>query len=139
MINSVVTVLSFLLGIHWGAIGVATSYCIIYYLTIVPGLWYCFKDTPITVISFFKAISQPLIASVVVTCTLVIISKNIAALGNLAYLGISGILGISVYFGILALLPGGLRPLISIIPEINLPIIRNLKKSLSLYKTEQIQ
>ena len=65
------TVLSFLIGIPWGPLGVAVSYtiCSLTVLTL-PGLWWSFQKTPLTIGGWFDSIRCPLIIGI---CTFIII------------------------------------------------------------------
>lgn len=68
--TSVFFVLTFAVGVPWGARGVALSYVIGDYLIMVPSLWYCFRGTPVSVLGFFKTISRPALASLAATATM---------------------------------------------------------------------
>jgi O-antigen/teichoic acid export membrane protein len=61
--NSSVTVLSFVVGLPWGAEGVAMSYAITNYICLIPSLWYCFKGSSITIRGFLDAIFWPVVTS----------------------------------------------------------------------------
>ncbi|MFH1719650.1 MAG: lipopolysaccharide biosynthesis protein [Planctomycetota bacterium] len=64
-------VLSFAIGLPWGALGVAIAYTVcILTVNTVPCLAYAFRDSPITVVDFFKAISYPAATAVVMYCVL---------------------------------------------------------------------
>jgi len=47
MLSSPLMVLSFLVGIHWGALGVATCYTVVVYLLAGPMFWYAYRFSPI--------------------------------------------------------------------------------------------
>lgn len=59
-----VNCLSFIIGLKWGAIGVATAYTVGGYLFMIPFMMSVYKDTLISVKSFFKCVSRPLFSSV---------------------------------------------------------------------------
>ncbi|MFC1603529.1 oligosaccharide flippase family protein [Planctomycetota bacterium] len=64
-------VLSFAIGLPWGALGVAVAYTIcILTVNTVPCLVYAFRYSPITVVDFFKAILYPAAIAVVMYCVL---------------------------------------------------------------------
>ncbi len=64
-------VLSFAIGLQWGALGVAIAYTIcILAVNTVPCLAFAFRYSPITVVDFFKAISYPAAIAVVMYCVL---------------------------------------------------------------------
>ena len=76
MINSFFLVLSFIIGLKWGTIGVASSFTIMCYLLMVPALLYCYRESPVSIIDFLSAISRPFLASIIMGLIMVIISKN---------------------------------------------------------------
>jgi len=63
--QSVVIVAAFAIGILWGATGVAAAYAVATYALLLPLLWYCFRETPVAIGDFFKAIAWPAIATAV--------------------------------------------------------------------------
>lgn len=65
LINGFVTVLSFLIGLSWGGLGVAMSYTVANYFLFIPALCYSFKNTPIEINLFLLSISGPFVASII--------------------------------------------------------------------------
>lgn len=65
MIQTICTVLSFFVGINWGAFGVAVALSITRILALLPTLFYCSNGTEIKGFSLFRACLEPMIASVV--------------------------------------------------------------------------
>ena len=108
IINSLFIVTSFIIGVKWGAIGVAAAYTIVSYLLLVPTLWYCFRRTPVSIIDFFSAISRPLIASIIMGIVIFIArSYMTTAFEDVVSIGLSFISGFLTYFLVLIVLPGG--------------------------------
>ena len=64
-------VLSFIIGLPWGALGVAISYTVCS-LTVntVPCLAFAFRYSPLSVVGFFKAISYPVIIAGAIYCAI---------------------------------------------------------------------
>lgn len=58
-INASITILGFLVGIHWGIMGIVYSLVITTYGLLIPSLFFAFKSTPIKVALFLKEISLP--------------------------------------------------------------------------------
>jgi PST family polysaccharide transporter len=58
-----VTVMGFVAGVAWGAVGVASAYAITTYLGVVPITAWAFTQTPIKCTDFLRAVRNPLIAS----------------------------------------------------------------------------
>jgi O-antigen/teichoic acid export membrane protein len=62
--NAVVTVGSFVAGIPFGIEGVAAAYTAVNYLLLLPSLFYCFRQTPVSVSMFLKSAFAPLPAGI---------------------------------------------------------------------------
>ena len=60
---SIIISASFVVGLPWGAKGVATCYTIANYILLIPSLFYAFKDTPVRVGDFLIAVYKPFTAS----------------------------------------------------------------------------
>jgi O-antigen/teichoic acid export membrane protein len=111
LVNAVATVVGFAIGVRWGAIGVATSYAIVNYAVLLPGIWYTTKCTPVTTLDFFRAMWKPTLASVGAACICMLLpgsQRGIAAvwtllLGTLAFC--------ASYLVIWRVLPGGAHDL----------------------------
>ncbi len=108
IINSIITVISFFLGLPWGAIGVAAAYTIISYVLLIPTLWYCFRRTPISIMDFLSAISRPVIASIIMGFTILLSRPYLTSVSDIVSIGCSFIIGFLTYLVVLLVVPGGL-------------------------------
>jgi len=64
-------VLSFVIGLPWGALGVATSYTVCFLcLIMVPSFWYAFRYSPINLTGLFSSIRCPLVLGLCVYCAM---------------------------------------------------------------------
>ncbi|TKJ38342.1 MAG: lipopolysaccharide biosynthesis protein [Planctomycetes bacterium B3_Pla] len=62
-------VISFLIGLPWGGLGVATSYTLCYLsLIMVPSFWYAFRYSPVSVTDLFRTIRCPLVLGLAMYC-----------------------------------------------------------------------
>lgn len=70
MFNTGASVVGFLSGIHWGAVGIATGYSLATYLTAYPILQWAFRGTPLRFNDFLSVTIRPFLASItsVVLC-----------------------------------------------------------------------
>jgi O-antigen/teichoic acid export membrane protein len=109
VLNSVVTVASIIIGLPWGAVGVAASYAIANYIFLFPSLWYCFHQTPMTTGSFVKAVYRPMLASLCMGAAIIPIYLSLANQPDIVVVGACFAIGLFAYFGILVLIPGGYR------------------------------
>ena len=108
IINSIFIVISFILGLPWGAIGVAAAYTIVSYVLLGPTLWYCFKRTPVSITDFFSAISRPVIASIITGFVIFAVRSYLTTASVIVSIGCSFISGFLTYFIVFLFLPGGL-------------------------------
>ena len=107
-INSVIIVISFILGLHWGAIGVAAAYTVTTYVILAPTLWYCYRRSPISITDFFSAISRPVIASIIMGFVIYGVRLYMTHIPDIVSIFCSFFIGCLTYFMVLALVPGGL-------------------------------
>lgn len=95
-IGAVITVVSFALGVPWGASGVALSYVVSTYLRIIPFLYFSFRDTPINIKMFIYGIYRQLISTIFMSVCCYFL-YNILSYKNI-YLVIYFIISIFIYF-----------------------------------------
>lgn len=89
LVTSLILVLSFSIGVKWGALGVAYGYVIGTYVLTVLRLCYSFKDTPVNVKTFFTAIEKPLKGSFAMAAVLLVFNKCVFITNNLLLLSIA--------------------------------------------------
>jgi PST family polysaccharide transporter len=111
IINSIIIVTSFVLGLPWGAIGVAVGYTIATYVLLAPTLWYCFRRSPISITDFFSAISRPAVASLCMGGAIFPIYSFLANQPDIVVVGACFVLGLLVYLLVWVLIPGGIQTL----------------------------
>jgi PST family polysaccharide transporter len=119
LFNSIATVASFIIGLPWGAVGVATSYAIVNYLILIPSLWYCFRFSPITTVVFLQAVLRPTIASLCMGAAIFPVYLFLANQPDIVVVGACFLIGLLAYLLVLVLIPGGvqtLREFLSYIP-----------------------
>ena len=102
-VNSIVVSAGFLIGVHWGAEGVAISYACSTYLIIFPSLKWAFMGTPVSVSDFLSSIALPAMASLVAgSVTYVIMTFHRIENPLLCLIQIAVVFGLSfamIYFG----------------------------------------
>ena len=109
--NSLVVVTSFAIGIRWGAIGVASAYAVANYLILFPSLWYCFRLTPISIVTFLKAITRPTIASLAMALAMLLAHPFLVSLPDIVIIGACFVIGSLAYLLTWVFLPGGIQVL----------------------------
>ena len=112
VISAICLTAAFSIGALWGLIGVVTAYVAYNYLTLLPLLWFSFKDTPIAISLFREAITLPALSSVIMSLLLVIVGYAVKPSTALAEIALSTLLGPALYLGVWVLLPSGKQRLI---------------------------
>jgi PST family polysaccharide transporter len=110
-LSAIVICCSFVAGLPWGAKGVATGYTISNYLVSLPVLHYTFKDTPISIRSFFYSVHRPFFASFLMGCMCFITTHFLSDLNMIGVLIIGLIISSVVYVLSFSLFPDGLNDL----------------------------
>lgn len=113
-----VTVLLFLLGLHWGPIGVAAAWTTSYWLLTVPAFWYAGKPIHLGVSPIVSAVWKYIVASLLAGGASALIIREIpplvaypGALGALARVVTISVLFSALYIAAVILLHGGPEPL----------------------------
>lgn len=106
-----VIVISFIIGLPWGAKGVATAYTIANYLLIYPTLHYSFKGTPVSVMDFSSAIYRPLFAALGMGIFCFYLNHSLSKVGDVFVLIFCLFASIVVYLTILIAISGGANDL----------------------------
>jgi PST family polysaccharide transporter len=107
VITSLTQVACFVAGIPWGVEGIALGHLACTWLGLVPVLLVSFKDTPISLRTFGKAISRPFVASVLTASLLYNLTLSEVLGGAEVTLVICGILMPLLYFSFWLVIPGG--------------------------------
>jgi PST family polysaccharide transporter len=118
VVQNIVFVSLMVLGVHWGARGVAAADVATTYLLIGPYLYFCLKGSPVSVGAFFSALSRPAVASFVMAAALLLLrlaQPNLSLTGSLA-LGCS--LAAVVFPAAWMLMPGGNREFLALVSDV---------------------
>ena len=110
--SSIANVIIFIIGVRWGAIGVAAVYGLSRPLFSVVGFAYCYENTPLRITKLAATLSHPAIASmgaaiIIATTNLFSSVRSNALISLLIDLGLYTLL----YFSIWIVLPNGKRSL----------------------------
>jgi len=127
-----ITILGFLIGVHWGPVGVAGSLSITRSLLWLPGIIYCFKNTPLKFRDLANALWRPVICSTIAAIislfwitsnnTMIVIWKLVSDF----------IIFVVCYIVAWIMLPGGIRhikEIIYLIKEQNIFDVKQLRTS----------
>ncbi|MGB3653470.1 MAG: lipopolysaccharide biosynthesis protein [Rivularia sp. (in: cyanobacteria)] len=123
IVSSIINVILFVIGVRWGAIGVAAAYGLSRPIFLVAGFAYCFKDTPLQITELARTLYQPAFASIGAAVTLIGINILLpTGINNVIALLIDLVLYCLLYFVIWMVLPNGRSTLFEM-----LHMIRTLK------------
>jgi PST family polysaccharide transporter len=112
VINSACVVVSFIIGIRWGLIGVAAAYAIANYTIYIFSLWFCFRNTPVSINLFLKAIRLPAISSLIMGLLLIIFKQQTRFMSNLEELIVTLCVAFISYSVIWLIMPEGRKNII---------------------------
>jgi len=111
LVTSTAMVVSFAVGLPWGAVGVATAYTIANYVMLFPSLWFCLRRSPVTVRAFVSTIARPVVASLVMGGVTRFVRNEAVDVGEMLLLPLCALVAAFVYVLVWAVLPGGMRTL----------------------------
>ena len=114
IINGSCIILSYVLGIKWGATGVAYAYACASYLLLILALKYCLRDTPISTVLVMKNIFAAIIACAGAGAILVLLPPQFLNLNILAKIIYSFTIFTFAYLAILFMLPMGRRQMVAL-------------------------
>lgn len=126
VVQSIVTVLGIVIGLHWGIVGVAAGYGISFCLLIPFTLNWCLKGSPVTIWNWLSAMYCPTLATLVMVPFMIWIKSlylhkvnvfELSLFSNLKLILLGGFIGMVIYgLGILSL-PIGRESLFGVINQ----------------------
>lgn len=103
--------LAFVLGVPWGAKGVAIAYVIAEYVKFLPFLYISIKDTPVSIINFLYAIYKPFTASLMMGVVCYLLVYYLQGYPDILILFISFIVSTIIYLISITIVSGSTRQL----------------------------
>lgn len=123
-VRTTVTVICYFLALQSGTLAMATAYSLSFVFTLIPGIIYCYQDSPLRLIDLGISLYQPAVASIGAAIILGASSQLLTInLNNLMGLLLDGVLYSFLYIGIWMLLPNGKQTILGIVG-----IVKDLKK-----------
>jgi PST family polysaccharide transporter len=117
------------IGVHWGAIGIAYAEVATTYTLIAPRVYYTFKDSPLSVGSFFAMLFRPAVASVVMAAVLLGLRESLPPIGAPLVLLIGSVTAGVVFPMFWMLLPGGSAEVLALISDMRTAVPRKKPSS----------
>ena len=118
LVQNTVFVSLVIVGVHWGARGVAAADVATTYLLIGPYLYFCLKGSPVSVGAFVSAIARPAVASLAMAVALLLLriaQPNLPLAGSLV---LGCCLAIVIFPAAWMLMPGGKDDLKALINDL---------------------
>jgi len=121
------TVIGFMLiGVQWGAKGVAVADVAATYALMWPVLYYCLKDSPVSIGAFLSGTSRPAFASVVMYVLLGILHGILPAVGAPAALALGALVALILFGGAWLAIPGGKAELLVLVADVRSALQRKV-------------
>lgn len=112
------------IGVRWGAKGVAIADVAATYLMFAPKLYYSFKNSPVSLSAFFATIARPVAACVFMGAMLLLLRSALDARSNLISLLVGAAVACSLFAFACVMLPGGRAELGDLIRDLDSAIRR---------------
>lgn len=133
ILESVVTVISFFIGVHWGINGVAVAFSISQPVTRLPGIIYCYNKSPLKTVDLLRTLQRPVIASLTAGIIVFLVYRWLGAQStssSVVLLSLGGLYCV-LYLTAWMILPGGpaaLRGFMTLYRELRMPLSGPTKK-----------
>jgi O-antigen/teichoic acid export membrane protein len=114
--SSCVNVLTFLVSVRWGAVGVAAAYGILQPILIGIEVFYCYHGLHIRPFELLKTLAKPAFTSLGAAALLVGFHRvTVLPIHPVLYLGLDAIIYGSLYLSLWMIIPGGRRTLFGLL------------------------
>lgn len=117
-----------LVGVHWGAAGVAVADVAATYLLFIPKLYYGLRNSPVSIGAFFSTTARPAAASVAMAIVLLPLRLVLPHMNALITLALGGMTALAVFSGIWILLPGGKTELVAFASDLRSALRRKVSR-----------
>jgi O-antigen/teichoic acid export membrane protein len=107
-----------LIGLRWGALGVAASSAVTALALLLPTLYFSFQGTSVSIANFFRAVRTPAVASALMVGVLFLLRMVMPDQTSLMALIGGTVLGALLYLVFYVLLPGGREELGEVISDL---------------------
>jgi O-antigen/teichoic acid export membrane protein len=114
ILSTIFTIISFIIGIQYGAIGVAKSYTVMSYVTVPAVFLFAFRGVPVHFFDFLSGMWRVCVACVFGGAVVIAVTTNLPEMSLWVALFVKGVLGGCVMIITLLLLPGGSKQLMLI-------------------------
>jgi O-antigen/teichoic acid export membrane protein len=118
LLHNATLILFMAVGVRWGAKGVAVADVAATWCLIAPRLYYSFRDSPVTVGTFFSTIARPAIASILMAVVLGLLHQTLPPFGAPVFLLLGSIIGSLVFLSAWLLMPGGKAELMGLASDL---------------------
>lgn len=108
MAAAAATLASFVVGLRWGAKGVAGAYSLASILLLPPGAAYCFRGTPVGARDLLGAFRRPAAAGLGAAAALYLVSRGVSVSNLPAAVALHALVFAAVYAALWLASPGGL-------------------------------
>ena len=115
LLGSSIIIVAIVIGLPWGAVGVAGSYSAITLFIVTPILfWFVCREGPVRTIDFYRTMAPAGCASLCVLVTLLLLRGWVPQIKPVVGLGVSFVIAVAITVAILAVLPKGRNALLDL-------------------------
>lgn len=122
VVSSTLTIIAFLVGNQWGAVGVAAAYGITYPLILMAEVVYCYSTSPLKPLDLATTLFKPAFSSLGAATLLYLINNSLNFFGNSDFILIIISLGLYFifYISLWMVIPNGRKTLFEMISNLKL-------------------
>lgn len=117
VMHSITLILCMLVGIRWGAEGIATAQLVKALLMMMPTLYYSLRGSPVSVSNFLTTVSRPAASTVVMSIALLLLRAALPGFAPFTSVALGGAVAVGCYFCAWMFLPGGKNELKALVGD----------------------
>jgi O-antigen/teichoic acid export membrane protein len=107
--NNALFIITVFIGVRWGILGMAMADVLTTWLMVGPRLHFSLRDSPVSLLVFFRTIARPATASITMSAALMSLSLVHAGLSTIPRLFLGGAVGTIIFCFTWVILPGGME------------------------------
>lgn len=124
--QNAIVILFMVIGVQWGTKGVAVADVAAAYFFMWPMLYYCLRNSPVSIGAFFVAIGRPACSSLLMYAVLTTLNSLMPAVGAPACLALGSLVAMLVFGGAWFAIPGGKAELLDLVTDLRSALQRKI-------------
>jgi PST family polysaccharide transporter len=103
LISSPIIVTGFVLGLRWGAFGVAVSYAVTTQILRIPSWWFVLRDSTVSLWDVFDSIWRSFFASIVMVVMMILVQTRLDTIDSMLRFFVVFFIGLFAYLSVVGL------------------------------------